>query len=87
MLDKYLLSCVQSLYGGDEMARRYSRDRTERIDIRCSPMEKLTLETAARQRGQTLSAFLLGCAVASAAAVSVIVEEGLKERQEGRKRP
>jgi len=68
--------------------RRYSKDKTARLEIRLSPMDKLALETAARQRGQTLSAFLLGCAVATAAAVSVIVEEGLKERQEGgSKRP
>jgi len=44
------------------MTRRYG-DRTERIEMRCTPMEKLELEAEAKRRNTTLSALLIGAAL------------------------
>lgn len=70
LLDKYLFCTYNLLCGGDEMAKRYAKDRTERLNIRCSPMEKLELEQEAKKRNMTVSALLLGAALGAIAGVA-----------------
>lgn len=58
-------------------ARTYSKDKTEQINIRLSPMEKLELENEAKKRNMTLSGFLIGAALGTVAAVvDVMTEDG-----------
>lgn len=73
------------LVGGDKMARRYARsyakDRTERLEIRLSPMEKLELETEAKKRNMTLTGFLIGAALGTVAAVVDVMTEDERNAQ------
>jgi len=57
--------------------RPYNCGKTEQINIRLSPMEKLELEHEAKKRNMTLSGFLIGAALgAVAAVVDVMTEDG-----------
>lgn len=56
-------------------ARSYAKDRTERLEIRLSPMEKLELETEAKKRNMTLTGFLIGAALGTVAAVVDVMTE------------
>lgn len=61
-------------------------DKTERLNIRCSPMDKLEIENRAKASGKTLTEYVLACAlgVAVGAVVCDVLDGDSKKKAVGR---
>lgn len=59
-------------------------DKTERLNIRCSPMDKIEIENKAKASGKTLTEYVLACAlgvVAGAVVGEMLPVEPKKEKK------